>query len=327
MKKGKLIPKKDPQLSSILEKLSRPKQAWETYLRQKSSGERFSLETLIESAQDMEEGGDFKARYCAAMAYAEAGMRLNEGFYVDDLSLESTCRSYGEKSRLLLISSINQAESLKDYLDINLRKNCLDLYKIPIWARIYNLQSVYDAQKRVTDKLEKEILAFNTILSNGPVNDTERAWLTGAANEYSVLLALQSSNLLEKGLLAIPSFPWEEDGIENTTLHTKIVRQPQNGGKFKQNTNYDISIINLFDPRNIIKKIQVKTSGNFTKFYDESINLINSSEIVQELNNNAPAQHRYSNLLSFYIYRQDDGQSAEKIAKVNDTILHKIGIN
>jgi hypothetical protein len=323
MKKRKPTPKNNPELASILDKLSRPKESWENYLRQKHSGTRYTLDMLIDAAQDMENGGDFKARYCAGMAYAEAGMRLSEGYYLEPSSLENNCRLYGEKARGLLVSSINQAESPKDYLDINLRKICLDLYKIPISAKLYNIESVYETQQRVVNNIDREILAINTLLSTEPLAPKERAWLVGAANEYSVLRTLQSDKLVKNGLVAIPSFPWEEDGIKNTTMHTKIVRQPQNGGEYEKNTNYDIALVDIFDPYRIVQRIQVKTSFNFTKIYEDNIAVINSSEIVQKLTDNAPEQHRFSNSLSFYLFQPNEQETQTRIDRATDIILQK----
>ncbi len=312
--------------SKLIDKLGRPKAAWENYLRQKNTGSRYSLDRLIQSAEDMESGGDYKARYCAGMAYAEAGMRLAESIYMDEYQLQSSSRNYNEKAGLLLSSALNQAERLKDYLDINLRTKCLDLYKIPIWSRIYEIESVQDTQRIVSEKIDDEILAINTILRNDDLTGEQKAWLTGAVNEYTVLRALQSPKLLENGLLAIPSFPWEEDGLDNATLHTKGVRRTNNTTLNKKNTNYDISIINLSNPLDIIKKIQVKTNHKYHQQYSDDITTITTNPLARELAAEEENPLSTDLALNLFAYPNDDNERKRRMSKITDCLIEKLSI-
>jgi hypothetical protein len=131
----------------------------------------------------------------------------------------------------------------------------------------------------------------------------------GLANEAAILAALTHSDLLEKGVVAVPSLPWHD--------RTDLAPLQFTAGKeeLDYNNSFDIALLPITqhaEPR----KVQVK-SGISAKKYTGDIVVINCAEILTEVLKNRPpdirepqSNHLYRLLLQPKIEQSDSAARA-----------------
>lgn len=94
--------------------------------------------------------------------------------------------------------------------------------------------------------------------------------ICGTANELTILASLGSGALANQNLIALPSYEWE-DSSETKFAHDSTAELK----------GFDIRLHNFRTSE--VTKLQVKSSANQAKKYQEDIIIIRSSEITMEL--------------------------------------------
>ena len=160
-----------------------------------------------------------------------------------------------------------------------------------------------DSLIEISLKLNEYLDYWRKELNNDQINH-----ICGTANELTVLASLGNGSLANQNLFALPSYEWE-DSSETKFAHNSTAELK----------GFDIRLHNFRTGE--ITKLQVKSSANQEKKYQEDIIIIRSSEITKELHEKTGI--RIDQLWKLAILPIDNKQKNQVLDFMHGYILRK----
>jgi hypothetical protein len=255
----------------LQEQLSDPSEAWRDYLRQEP-WDRFSQHQLASLATRMERGGDHRSKFCAAVAYAEAAMISGSGPNHDFFALAS---------RLAKLA-VSLTPSGRDGIRYTIFQFALPLYRLPGSVNKISDSQLDEVLLGVRKSLD-EIASVLRVTIEAGASEEEPGSLRGSLTDIYVLRALQRPDLIRSGLMALPAAPWESHSIRKNDVYYSNVGNNRGflAMPIEENRNYDISVVSVVDPRQIIP-VQVESASN-PKLRDTRIRSVSAEVLARDV--------------------------------------------
>ncbi len=151
---------------------------------------------------------------------------------------------------------------------------------------------------------------INTYLreSRGTISENEQKNIIGISSELTVLSALGTGRLFNHGMIAFPSYEWEDSSLTN----------PYSGASETLN-GFDIRLFNYKNEEET--KLQIKSSSNYPKEYEPGIAVIKCDEIVQDYRDKTG--FNIGNIWKLSTMEIDEARKKEILNYICDHIIRK----